>query len=93
MRRRMLQALDSGFRNYLLFFGVMWLGGPLVTLVTLLLLRTPAPFWLLLVISTFCWTLICAVDIVLARVLKALFHGRVLHALANQKNLKSITSR
>ena len=70
----------------------MWLVGIPSALVTLLLLKAPGPFWLLLVTTTCGLTIACLVDIVLVRVLKALFHEMVLRALADQKSFKSITN-
>src|SRR5689334_6656439 len=89
MRRRMLQALDRAFRNYLLAFAVMWLVGIASALVTILLLRVPGPFWLHVVTTTCAFTIACFVDIALIRVLKALFHERVLRALADRESSRA----
>ena len=87
MRRRMLQALDGLFRNYVPFFAVVWVVGIPVHFVVLVVLLPWARGSLWYGLAA--WTVGCSICVVLVGILKALFHGRVVRALGYQRGLRA----
>lgn len=86
MRRRVLLAVNDMFQGYRFCFTFMWLVGlPLLVILLLILMPRGPKFWLEVLTGPVVWTVCYFFELVLLRVLKALFHDRVRRALGGQE--------